>query len=298
MSNASNTPDGRPLRRLVVVPKPLSLLPTVPDVVGDDPESRAIATRLELARREHAESIARIGELLGGSRLEVSWVQAPRREDFAGADLALTIGGDGTFLTVARLLTDVPLFGINSSPTTSTGHYCAATADNTEGRLADVLAGRVEATALTRIAVEIDGRLAGAPALNDALFAHRTPVASTRYALRVGESSELQLSSGVWISTSSGSSAAIRSAGGEIMAREDTRLQYRVREPYQFERAPLALRGGYVDALEIVSRSDKNALFLDGHAEPIAVPFGARARLSVDPARLRAFLAFRWGGLV
>lgn len=294
------------------MPKPLTLLPTVvepADPALQDAESRAIARRIEVARHEHAHAIAMVGEALGGSQHEVSWVANPSAADLAGADLVITIGGDGTFLTVARHVVETPLFGVNSSPTTSTGHYCAATAATFAERLDDVLGDRVRPTALTRIAVEVDGGQTGLapqpappaspalPALNDVLFAHRVPVASTRYALKLGDHAELQLSSGIWVSTASGSTGAMGSAGGEIMRVDDRRLQFRVREPYTRGTTTPTLLSGFIDhleQLEIVSRNDKNALFLDGHAEPVAVPFGARAIIRRAATPLHAFLAWLW----
>lgn len=298
----SNAKSSAHPRRLVVVPKPLTLLPTVvepADPATQDAESRAIARRIELARAEHAHGIAVVAEALGGSPHEVSWVANPSAHDLAGADLVITIGGDGTFLTVARHVVETPLFGVNSSPSTSTGHYCAATAATFAERLDDVLADRVRSSVLTRIAVEVDADDAGPtpvalPALNDVLFAHRVPVASTRYALKLGDHSELQLSSGIWVATASGSTGAMGSAGGEIMRVDDPRLQFRVREPYTRGTTTPTLLSGFVDRLEIVSRNDKNALFLDGHAEPVAVPFGARAIIRRAATPLHAFLAWLW----
>lgn len=305
----SNAKSSAQTRRLVVVPKPLTLLPTVVEPTGhahSDPESLAIARRIGVARTEHAHAIAVVGEALGGSQHEVSWVANPSASDLAGADLIITIGGDGTFLTVARHVVGTPLFGVNSSPTTSTGHYCAATALTFAQRLDDVLADRVQPTALTRIAVEVDAASgptttdpapSALPVLNDVLFAHRVPVASTRYALRLGERSELQLSSGIWVATASGSTGGIGSAGGEIMRMDDPRLQFRVREPYTRGTTSPTLLSGFVDGverLEIVSRNDKNALFLDGHAEPVPVPFGARAIIHRATTPLHAFLAWLW----
>lgn len=296
-NDATTDPTSPAQQKIVVVPKPLTALPSIAADAASDPESRAIAARITTARREHAETIARVGEALGGSEHAVSWNSAPTGRDLEGASLVITIGGDGTLLTVSRLVTGTPLFGVNSSPSTSTGHYCAATADTFLERLDDALTGRVAPSPLTRIAATVDGEPVGWPALNDVLFAHRSPVASTRYALRVADRSELQLSSGIWIATASGSTGAICSAGGEQRPLSDTRIQFRVREPYT--RAPTypTLTQGFIsDALEIVSRSDKNALFFDGHPDPVPVPFGARARISPTAPPLLAFLAFRWSG--
>jgi len=279
------------VQHVVVVPKPLELAPTLPDPNADDPESLAIARRLALARGEHATTIDLVRSALAERCPDARWLETPSAEGFVGADLIITIGGDGTFLTVARHATRQPLLGVNSSPSTSTGHYCAATPASFCAVLDAVLAGVRTATPLTRIRAEIDGQHLPFDALNDVLFAHRIPVSSTRYALRVGDRVELHLSSGIWIATGSGSTAAIRSAGGQICAMTDPRLQWRVREPYMGRGDDRRLLAGFTESgLEIVSRSERNALFIDGHAEPYAVGFGARARLFPSPDPLLAVL--------
>jgi NAD+ kinase len=278
------------LSRIVVVPKPLDALPSVKEPTGDDPESRAIAHRIGLARAEHAATIAAIGEWLGGTDLDVSWARSPSDRVVADASLVITIGGDGTFLTVARHVGSTPMLGINSSPSTSTGHYCSATTHTFAAILDGVLNG-LSPVPLTRIAAFVEGEPVRPFALNDVLFAHRSPVASSRYALKVDDRSELQLSSGIWISTATGSTAAILSAGGSEMKADDPRLQFRVREPYSRGENRLMLLSGFCETLEIVSRSDKNALFLDGHQDPVTVPFGARVRIERANEPLFAFLS-------
>jgi NAD kinase len=210
--------------------------------------------------------------------------------DLADASLVITIGGDGTFLTVARHVGSTPMLGINSSPSTSTGHYCSATTHTFAAILDGVLNG-LSPVPLTRIAAFVEGEPVRPFALNDVLFAHRSPVASSRYALKVDDRSELQLSSGIWISTATGSTAAILSAGGSEMKADDPRLQFRVREPYSRGENRLMLLSGFCETLEIVSRSDKNALFLDGHQDPVTVPFGARVRIERANEPLFAFLS-------
>ncbi len=278
------------MSRIVVVPKPLDALPSVKEPTGDDPESRAIAHRIGLARAEHAATIAAIGEWLGGTDLDVSWARSPSDRVVADASLVITIGGDGTFLTVARHVGSTPMLGINSSPSTSTGHYCSATTHTFAAILDGVLNG-LSPVPLTRIAAFVEGEPVRPFALNDVLFAHRSPVASSRYALKVDDRSELQLSSGIWISTATGSTAAILSAGGSEMKADDPRLQFRVREPYSRGENRLMLLSGFCETLEIVSRSDKNALFLDGHQDPVTVPFGARVRIERANEPLFAFLS-------
>lgn len=278
------------VRSIVVVPKPLEALPlfATANAGALDPEIAAIAQRISTARAEHAHAIATVRAILG-DRDDVAWLETPAAEPIDGARLVVTIGGDGTFLTVARHAGVTPLLGVNSSPSTSTGHYCRARAETFAAVLDECLAGRAAPRELTRIRAEIDGARLPHDALNDVLFANRTPVSSTRYALRVGERTELQLSSGIWIATGSGSTAAILSAGGEVRPMTDPLLQWRVREPYLRD-GPRELLAGLTESLEIVSRSDKNALYLDGHAEAFTVGRGARARLYRSPEPLLAYV--------
>jgi len=207
----------------------------------------------------------------------VSWVATPSADALAGAALIITVGGDGTFLTVARHCRATPVMGVNSSPSTSTGHYCIAHPDTFEPLLNAWRGGLLKTTALARIRGEIEGQRLPHDALNDVLFANRTPVSSTRYALRIGDATELQLSSGIWVATASGSTAAIHSCGGEIRPMHDHRLQWRVREPYLRDGERRVLLNGFTDEIEIVSRSDKNTLYWTGMA--------SRSRFREAPAR-------------
>lgn len=277
-------------QRIVVVPKPLELTP-LPWATLDDPESRIIAQRVALARSEHAHTVSLVRAALA-ERDDVAWVETPDAAVFAGARLIISIGGDGTFLIAARHAHQTPLLGVNSSPSTSTGHFCAALPTTFPAVLERCLTGHLALTPLARIRAEIDDEVLPYDALNDVLFANRVPVLATRYAVRIGDVTELHLSSGMWIATASGSTAAIRSAGGEVRPIDDTRMQWRVREPYvrDADPRPTLLSGFTRDPIELVSRSDDNALYLDGHREPHPVPRGARARLCPSPEPLFAYL--------
>lgn len=275
-------------KRVVVVFKPIEAVESRP--LDGDPTLLAIAARRAVARGEHAATVDLVRTTLGAGGLDAHITDRATPEIFAGADLVVSVGGDGTFLHVARALGDQPLLGVNSSPSTSLGHYCAATPETFPEQIAAALAGTLRESELVRISVAIDGRPLPFTALNDVLFANVSPAASTRYALRLGEETELQLSSGIWVATASGSTAAISSAGGDVMAPEDRRLQYLVREPCPDRSGGPRLRHGYRDdAIELVSRSDRNALFLDGDVAPWPVPLGAVARLAAAPQPLRVF---------
>ena len=184
-----------------------------------------------------------------------------------GYDLLCSVGGDGTFLEVARHSVATPVLGINSDPQRSIALFCAADQDTVQERLEAVLAGELHEVRLARLQVAINGEPLDFHALNDLLFCHANPAAMTAYTLRIGDAKEAQKSSGVWFATAAGSTAAIRSAGGRRMPLRSRRLQYLVREPYIADAAPYRLGKGFVapDArVELISKTRQGRLYIDG----------------------------------
>ena len=83
----------------------------------------------------------------------------------------------------------------------------------------------MKAVHLSRMSVIRNGAPVSTRVLNDALFCHRSPAATTRYILKLGKLVEEQKSSGFWIGPAAGSTAAQRSAGGKILPLASTDLQ-------------------------------------------------------------------------
>ena len=68
----------------------------------------------------------------------------------------------------------------------------------------------------------------------------------------------------------------------------ESRLQYRVREPYARPGTEVRLRGGLSDGpISVIARSPKLQVFLDGHLRTQSVGFGTRVTFSVAPSPLR-----------
>jgi NAD+ kinase len=130
-----------------------------------------------------------------------------------------------------------------------------------------MMAGKVGEVRLARMQVTMNDRLLPYYALNDLLVAHANPAAMTSYTLNIGCVSEPQRSSGLWIATAAGSTAAIRAAGGCIMPLRSRKLQYLVREPYNGGRCRYLLRKGMVGPetlLVVISKTRRGRLFMDG----------------------------------
>jgi NAD+ kinase len=277
-----------PHPRIAVIEKPPARAPATHPA---DPDSAALAARYALARSEHEASTHAVREAITTRGLEAHWLLQPTLPANTHFDLILSVGGDGTFLLASRLGSSAPLLGVNSSPSTSIGRYCAAHAATLGPLLDAIIAGTAPIARLLRLHVTIDDAPLPFDALNDALFAARCPVTAARYAFLLPDGLDIQLSSGIWVATPTGSTGAIRSAGGEVVDDSDGRLQWRVREPFiGGVRAPRALAGFSGEGFEVISRHADNAVWLDGHSTPYPAPFGARVRFSPSATPLGAHL--------
>lgn len=217
----------------------------------------------------------------------------PRTRDLTSKRYALvvTIGGDGTLLRASHKVADVPVLGINSAPHSSIGFFCGVKDGNVLPALERALDGRLPSRTLTRMAVSIEGKRVSSRVLNDALFCHQSPAATSRYLIEAKGLQEEHKSSGFWIGPAAGSTAAQRSAGGRVLPMQSTALQLVVREPYtpQGERFRL-LKVLTKDDESIVVRSKMReaALFLDGPDVVVAPRFGdvITFQRSDEPLRL------------
>jgi NAD+ kinase len=208
----------------------------------------------------------------------------------AGYDLVLSVGGDGTFLEVARYALDLPVLGVNSDPERSTAFFCAANRSTIRAHLEALLAGNVGEVRLARLQVTINDRPLPYYALNDLLVAHANPAAMTSYTLHLGTVSEPQRSSGLWIATAAGSTAAIRAAGGRILPLRSRKLQYLVREPYGGDRSRYRLLKGMVGPetpLEVTSKTRRGRLFIDGPHLRFSLGLGAVLTVTTAATPLR-----------
>jgi NAD+ kinase len=229
----------------------------------------------------HVETIDEVRRAL--SELGVDAVYSEHAHHFrveGRCDLVVTVGGDGTLLAASHGIgAGVPLLGVNSAPMQSVGFFCAAKKGRVKAALAAALAGDLRRVELTRMRVELDGALLHDRVLNEALFCHASPAATSRYILRLvqlpqrdhGKTREIEVeeqkSSGLWVGPAAGSTAAQRSAGGKVLPLTSSKLQYVVREPYRIEGHMLHLAQGLIDeeqSLEIKSKMRQARVFLDG----------------------------------
>ncbi len=234
----------------------------------------------------HQETLRRAKKALRelGARAVLRYRPEPMPEE--PWDLIVTLGGDGTLLWASHLAgAETPMLAINSAPDTSVGYFCAGDGHDVDEVLAAALAGRLKAHRLCRMRVDMGNRVISTRVLNDALYCHQSPAATSRYVLEHCGEKERQMSSGVWVGPAAGSTAAIRSAGGKVLPIGSQRIQFVVREPYRGIANKYSLVKGLVapgDDLRITSRMTKGRIFLDGTQKVHSVAIGQRIRLTLS----------------
>jgi NAD+ kinase len=230
----------------------------------------------EATMREVRAALDRVGAV-------TTFHDGPRSRIEEPCDLVLTVGGDGTLLSASHQIgPDVPLLGVNSAPESSVGFFCAARKGRVLETLQKALDGTLKRVQLTRMRVDRNGKRLYARVLNEALFCHASPAATSRYILRLEKGDapvfeEEQRSSGMWIGPAAGSTAAQRSAGGKVLPLASRRLQYVVREPYTPAGERLRHVVGRIDVderLVLHNKMREAKLFLDGHHTVFEIALG------------------------
>ncbi len=250
-----------------------------------DPRARLLLRRRDpsveswlASHREHLKTLDETRALLDRLGARVVLVRpAHALFDVRGAALVVTVGGDGTLLAASHHVSDTPILGVNSSPGLSVGFFCAARRGTLRGMLERALDGTLRAVRLGRMQVAVNDTVISARVLNEALFCHASPAATSRYLIRYGRVEEEQRSSGLWIGPAAGSTAAQRSAGGRVLPLGSRHLQLVVREPYQREGQRLRLRRFSVkpgSRVVVRNKMQDAFLFLDGPHERHPVRLG------------------------
>jgi len=150
---------------------------------------------------------------------------------FKDKDLIITIGGDGTFIAASSFTKNQKILGINSEPEQSEG-FLTSIKENELEKLKEILDGKYKIIKRQRIQVKRNNILLPKLALNDVYLGSSSQFHTSRYIINYKENKEEQRSSGILISTGSGSTAWYKSAGGNPFSFEEEKLKFLIREPY------------------------------------------------------------------
>lgn len=262
------------------------------------------------AHKPEAHPLAReLGELLERAGVAVAYDldgSGALEEHARGADLVVSVGGDGTLLSAARRLagSPVPLMGVNLG---KLGFLAEFGADEV---LRFVAAGEVPSWPVREkmmLEVRIKGRPGARHALNDVMLSQGVMTRLVRVRMRVdGAYATEYRADGLVVSTPVGSTAYSLSLGGPILDHALRALVVTPVAPHSLTNRPIVLPGTSVIGLQVLTRSDEIAMVIDGQervdlevGDTILLTAAERGLMLVSTGRRSAFDVLRhklaWG---
>lgn len=224
---------------------------------------------------------------------------------FSPDDLVMVVGQDGLVANLAKYLRGQWCFGINPDPENYDGVLCAHPPPQVRALLKFCLSERKTAPAefslQQRTLAQVlrdDGQ--GLYALNEVFVGHQGHQ-SARYRLSVGAREERQSSSGLIVSTGTGSTGWTRSITTQRAISEampgvtEEKLAWFVREPWPSVATGTELNFGFLEAphtLRVVSEmGEGGVIFADGvESDYLEFGSGQSALISLAPHRLQLLM--------
>ena len=198
------------------------------------------------------------------------------------ADMALSLGGDGTFLTtvmwVSRL--GMPILGVNLG---HLGYLTAGRLDERSDVIDDVLAGKYRIEERTMLQVSCDAVQIPHPwALNEvAILRHETSsMLDMQTRLRSHDLTTYR-GDGLIVSTPTGSTAYNMSVGGPILEPTTSCLVLSPISPHSLTMRPLVVRDDSEIVVRTISRADHYEVSIDG--EVTLCPTGSTLTIARAP---------------
>lgn len=220
---------------------------------------------------------------------------------FGPQDLIVTLGADGLVVNVAKYASGLPILAFLPEGVASESQLAPHPVRQAAALLARALAGSLVPRCITMACATLaDGR--SLHAVNELFIGARTHI-SARYQIRVDNQAEFQSSSGVLVSTGTGSTgwlsalcAGAAGISGEPhpchFPAESEKLVYAVREPWPSKTTGASLVYGELasgQTLELVSQMPTGGVIFSDGVESDFLPFesGAVARITVSDQKAR-----------
>jgi hypothetical protein len=210
--------------------------------------------------------------------------------------MVIVVGQDGLVANTAKYVGNIPIIAVNQDPESYDGFLLPFTKDDFLSGVKQVLSGQFPSRKVSLAEVQINNSQ-HLLAFND-LFIGASSHVSARYRIRYGRMTEEQLSSGIIVSTKSGSTGWLSSVfnmshglqkllnqkncydqktANKMTFRED-QLFFAVREPFASRQTGINITGGLLDSSDqLIIESlmpDGGVVFSDG-IESDFLPFAS-----------------------
>lgn len=181
-----------------------------------------------------------------------------KKEILKEAELVLTLGGDGTFVKAAHLIEDSFILGINSNPEKSEGALTSISINEIK-KLEKLKEKKFKTIERQRADIVLNKKILDERAINEVYIGVASQFHSSRYKIKFKHKEEEQRSSGIIVSTGTGSEAWFLSAGGKPFHYAEKKLRFIVREPYFGKRVfkPTLIEGEILEGEELIIESTR-----------------------------------------
>lgn len=185
------------------------------------------------------------------------------------ADMALSIGGDGTFLKAASRVgkKEIPILGINTG---RLGFLADISPDQMEETFDEIYNGTYRIEPRRVLKLTCNGHvLKGYPyGLNEIAVLKRdsSSMITIRAAIN-GESLNVYQADGLVISTPTGSTGYSLSVGGPILVPQSGTISLTAVAPHSLNVRPIVIRDDWEITLDVESRSHNFLIAIDGRSE-------------------------------
>ena len=235
----------------------------------------------------HSKLMNHLSELIGQRFAETINLYGTSSDSRFDADLALSIGGDGTFLRTARWVADkeIPILAINTG---NLGYLTAFDISET-GLIADTLfSGKFKIENRSLLKIDVDGHSLDIwpYALNEvAVLRNETASMITVDTLLDGDDLASYLADGLIVSTPTGSTGYNLSVGGPVVQPMSPTLVVAPVAPHSLTMRPLIIADSSELTFTVTARSETFKLSLDGNYETL--PCGLSFTVSKAPFVVR-----------
>lgn len=201
------------------------------------------------------------------------------------ADLAISLGGDGTFLTTVMCVAPhhIPIMGVNTG---HLGYLTACSIDQAGAMIDDFVAGKIATEERTMLQVECDQVDIEHPfALNEvALQRHDSSTMIEMETRLNGNPLTTYKGDGLVVSTPTGSTAYNLSAGGPILAPSTECIVLTPVSPHSLTMRPIVVPDRARIDITTHARAEQYLISLDG--ESIPCPAGSTVTITLAPIKV------------
>ena len=155
------------------------------------------------------------------------------KAQFRNKDSIIAVGGDGTFLRAAQFVDKQMIFGVNSDVKDKEGFFMKADRNNFDKKFRRITNNKFKIKKLSRLEAYINNKKIETLALNEFFIGPKKSYHAAKYVIQIGNKKERQKSSGILVTTPTGSYAWAKSCCNKTLPLNSKKFQFVVREPYE-----------------------------------------------------------------